>query len=158
MVKSSNFRCGKCLYFIISIIVLFSAEAYSQKRHSVYLEGLGNAYLAASINYELRLMDPAEGPGIRIGFDLGGSLAAPILANYIIGSEKHKLEIGAGATLFIDQVSQSGNVAEGPQPTGVIAYRYHGPSGFLLRAGWTPILMDRGSAVGWGGVSIGWQF
>lgn len=131
--------------------------------NAVYAEGLGPA-LFYSINYDRSFGDFAG----RIGFGYlsvsavsssGDSqetasasfFAVPITVSYLgIGSKKHMLELGAGATIFHVGAGASGFDTSSSSsasssstivlPAGIIGYRLQPPGGgFLLRAGVSPI-------------------
>ncbi len=132
--------------------------------NAVYAEGLGPA-LFYSINYDRSFGDFSG----RIGFgylsvSAGASsgstqetasasfFAVPVTVSYLgIGSKKHMLELGAGATIFhvgagasgFDTTSSSSASSSSTfvLPVGIIGYRLQPPGGgFLLRAGISPVL------------------
>ena len=151
-----------CRIFLITTLflcsLLQSTMMSGQKSHSIYIEALGNGFLAATINYDLRFQHTEDGFGARIGIDFTGAGTIPILANYLIGNGPHKIEIGLGATIFTSQFDHAGVLADGLRMTGTIAYRLHSESGFMLKAGWTPIFTNDSSSITWPGIAIGWRF
>jgi hypothetical protein len=124
-----------------------NAQTVSQtSRNNAFLEFFGNGG-NYSVNYE-RLV--GERFGLRVGFakwrfrDFSGRsdnsiTTIPVMANFLIGKRKSKLELGTGF-LFGRQV---GPAVNGSAPfvnlTGVVGYRYqpYNP-GFMFRIGATP--------------------
>jgi hypothetical protein len=149
----------------------------SHPENFVFFEPLGNGLLY-SLNYE-RLF-PAYNLGVRVGASFltyrassaGGSgnivLASwPIVASYYIGTPRHKLELGLGATiLYFASASDSAGVKfEGPAAglgvaaTAVIGYRYIPPRlGPTFGVGFTPLLREDKGFLAWGGASAGVAF
>jgi hypothetical protein len=142
----------------------------------VFVEPLGNGLLY-SINYE-RLFERYH-LGLRAGASYfswavssyGGSgnltlVSFPLVASYYVGATRHKLQLGAGATiLYLAASSDSeGTKFEGDRAgagvaaTAVIGYRYLPPhGGITFGAGFTPLLRP-GRFLPWGGVSGGVVF
>lgn len=150
---------ARLLITSLLLSILFSGTSVlAQKNNTIYLEALGNGFLAATINYDLRLKGTEEGFGARIGIDFTGVGSLPILANYLIGSSSHKLELGLGTVIFTRQVDHAGVLAEGARITGTIAYRLHTQSGLMLKVGWAPIFTNDGSSISWPGLALGWRF
>lgn len=131
--------------------------------NAIYAEGLGPA-IFYSINYDRSFGDFAG----RIGFGYisvsatsssgdttqtasASFFSVPITVSYLgIGSKKHMLELGAGATIFhvgagasgFDTSSNSSANASSTfvLPVGIVGYRLQPPGGgFVLRAGLAPI-------------------
>ncbi|MFQ5675784.1 MAG: hypothetical protein ACE5G1_07815 [bacterium] len=162
------------LWGTISILTLsaVSDAAYAQSartdHNSVYLELLGNGVFF-SINYDRMFSESLCG---RVGFsyaelddEKGDNVFVtfvPVVANYLVGKGKHKLELGLGA-LFIfaardfdetdTDVDKSGILG-----TATVGYRFQPLNGgFVFRVGFTPIFADDGFAP-WGGLSFGYGF
>jgi len=131
--------------------------------NSIYAELGGNGILA-SINYERVLLNENKfyltgrigcGPGIL------GSVFTPVLANGCFQlSNKLYAEAGIGALLAHKTTAAWGDYDSENQykciaiPTGSVGIRYQGNSGFLFRAGITPLL----GIVPWPGISLGYSF
>jgi hypothetical protein len=91
-------------------------------------------------------------------------LAIPILANFLLGNQNHKLELGGGVTLFKMTGTSStfegvaSGSAFGPVGTLVAGYRYvPSDGGFTFRIGFTPLVSTE-SFMPWGGISFGYLF
>ena len=146
-------------------------------RNSIYLELAGNGLLY-TINYD-RVIN--ENFSVRAGLGYlsvsasassGGQTASakvslmgiPVLANFMLGGDNHKIELGAGMTLFYasGSASSADAVASGsgmaPVGTAVLGYRYvpH-DGGFTFRAGFTPLVSKQGFQP-WAGMSFGYVF
>ena len=144
------------------------AQNYSQ--NSVYLE-LGGNGLLYSVNYDRRFTDHFSG---RAGFMIIGgqseqptddqvSIAIlPVMANYLVGSGSHRLELGAGLLFGMggaDTENYGSVTAAGiGGVTTTFGYRYQPvDGGFLFRAGLTPFY-SAGRPQLWGGISVGYSF
>lgn len=93
------------------------------------------------------------------------------MATYTLGSSRHAIEVGAGATVVFLSAFDLGGVQSGPNhlfelrnPNGTLivgsaqlGYRYTSQSGFLVRLALTP-LYAHGKGVLWGGLSFGRAF
>jgi hypothetical protein len=143
----------------------------------IRLELLGNGLLY-SINYE-RLF-PAWNLGLRVGASFfmdkisnaagAGNLvlaSVPLVASYFLGTPRHKLELGLGATILYSEAAtdSTGTKYEGSvtglgvAATGVVGYRFlPAGRGFTLGAGFTPLLRATKGFLPWGGVSAGYAF
>ena len=151
------------------LLIVLSCPAFSQsKPNSLYIEIFGSGGLY-SLNYDRLFTDNI---GARIGFmylaaDWFGFFSdveiflIPTTLNYLVGTGKHKFELGAGPVFISgstgifgsDQVSGSG-VAW----TGTIGYRYQKENGgFMWRVGFTPFF-GNGEFQAWGGISLGYSF
>ena len=158
--------------FLFSIL---SASFTMAQTNTVFLE-LGGNSLLWSINYDRMITEKIS---VRVGY---GSIPiestdedefdavtitvapVPIVANYLLGSGNHKLEIGAGILyIMVDgevdfggaSVSGSGSVTA---TTGVLGYRYHrATGGFSFRISFTPIMLV-GEMIPMGGLSLGYSF
>lgn len=139
------------------MVIVFSSTAFSQnKPNSFYLElvGMGRLY---SVNYD-RLF--TENFGARIGFMYFAAdqfaffndveiLLIPTTLNFLVGTGKHKFELGAGP-VFVS--------GSGVGWTGTIGYRYQkDEGGFMWRIGFTPLLAG-GKFFPSGGISLGFSF
>jgi hypothetical protein len=161
-------------------VPLAAAEAVPVRsaRNSIFLE-LGGNGLVYTINYD-RVVSESFSIRVGLGYMAGGvtsssggetasvkvsAMGIPLMANYLLGSANHKLELGGGLTLF--RFTGSGSSSLGaeasvsgifPVGTAVIGYRYvPADGGFTFRAGFTPILtQDR--FVPWAGLSFGYLF
>ena len=151
------------------LVIVLSSTAFSQsKPNSFYLELIGSGGLY-SVNYD-RLF--TENFGVRIGFMYFEAdwliflsdvemLLIPATLNFLVGTGKHKLELGAGPVFISvgmgffgsDPVSGSGFGW-----TGTIGYRYQkNEGGFMWRIGFTPFLAG-GEFFPSGGISLGFSF
>jgi hypothetical protein len=152
-------------------------------KNAVYIE-LGGNGAWYSLNYERFVMDDAA---IRIGgmfmsmsatASSGGStasasaswLAFPLMFSYLgVGSENHKLELGAGATMMYFSGSGSNNFSSSitasgfvMAPTATVGYRYvPTDGGFNFKAGFTPFLIAAAGQTHlfpWAGIAAGYGF
>ena len=143
--------------------------------NSIFIELLGNGGLY-SLNYDRLVTDYLS---IRGGFSYfsisaagNGSSASvtfmtfPIMANFLVGSPSHKLELGAGPLFaYAGGSTSSGGVGGtvsgsgfGVAGTAVIGYRYVPyDGGFHFKVGFTP-LFGAGGVLPWGGISFGYTF
>jgi hypothetical protein len=152
--------------------------------NAVYLEGLGPGLLY-SINYDRSFGDFAA----RVGFGYlsisataqsadgtTGSTASatfftvPITVSYLgIGSKKHMLELGAGATILHVGAGGSTFDASSSQtangglttvlPVAVVGYRFQPPhGGFLFRGGISPIIAGSTAVLPWPYIALGGTF
>ena len=159
----------------ISMLSAVSNKAHAQSartdHNSVYLELLGNGVFF-SINYDRMF---SQSIGGRVGFsyaelddeDGEGNVFVtfvPVVANYLVGKGKHKLEIGLGALVVFasrDFFGFGGTSAvdnSGVFGTGTFGYRLQPPDGgFVFRAGFTPIFSAKKLSL-WGGLSFGYAF
>jgi hypothetical protein len=151
------------------------APAPPRPENAVSLELLGNGLLY-SINYERFVGDYGFRGGASFFTwkisDAAGSgnltLATfPFLASYYLGTAKHKLQLGLGATILYTAAASdaagttySGSTSGlGVAATGVIGYRYAPEkSGFTFTAGYTPLVRTSKALWAWGGASAGWAF
>lgn len=137
--------------------------------NGVYFEILGQGLLY-SINFDHRF---TENIAVRAGFshftigfisDVTIS-TIPLMAEYLIGTGDHHLEIGLGAVPIYGRIS--GDLfgsSEGTTgawvivATATVGYRYQPVrEGFLFRIGVTPFFMNAGAQI-FGGASIGYAF
>lgn len=144
--------------------------------NTVFAEALGNGLLY-SVNYE-RIID-SWNIGLRIGasyfsypvssYGASGNLKLatfPMVASYYLGTPRHKLQVGLGATILYLGVStdSAGTKYEGDRSgggvaaTGVVGYRYLPPDqGFTFGVGFTPLLRTS-RFLPWGGANAGYIF
>jgi hypothetical protein len=154
------------------------APAARTARNSIFIELAGNGGIY-SLNYDRVITEQFS---VRAGFgymSMGATassgttsvsakasiLAVPVVGNFLLGSQNHKLELGAGITMFRfsgDASNSLGNSASAtgmaPAGTAVIGYRYvPGDGGFTFRAGFTPLVF-KDDWLPWGGLSFGYLF
>ncbi len=142
----------------------------------IFGEVLGSGLLY-SVNYERVLS--ALPIGLRAGasyfsypvstYGRSGNLKLatfPLVASYYLGTPRHKLQLGLGATLIYLGVStdSTGTKFEGDRSgfgvaaTAVVGYRYLPPDrGFTFGVGFTPLLRTS-SFLPWGGANAGFIF
>jgi hypothetical protein len=142
----------------------------------IFAEALGNGLLY-SLNYE-RIIDKWN-IGLRAGasyftyavstYGKSGNLTIitfPLVASYYVGTPRHKLQLGLGATILYTGVSsdstgtkfESERSGAGVSATGVVGYRYLPPDGgFSFGIGFTPLLRAS-SFLAWGGANAGYVF
>ena len=142
----------------------------------VFAEALGSGLLY-SVNYE-RLVD-SWNVGLRAGvsyfshavssYGASGNLkllTVPFVASYYIGTPRHKVQLGLGATILYLAAStdSQGNKFGGDRSgagvaaSGVVGYRYLPPNGGIsFGAAFTPLLRS-GSFLPWGGANVGYVF
>ena len=150
------------LIFFLSFIVVRSD---CQSKHTVYFEALGNG-LIYSINYDYGFSDDVVGWGLRLGvgytpFSDSNFLTIPCMVNYVIGKERHFLEIGAGAVFFTGDAHFLGDYSYDDSfgATMNISYRFQ-PSqgGLFFKGGVAPVLSDEISTALWPQVALGISF
>lgn len=152
-------------------------------RHSVYTEVLGSGLLY-SFNYEYRV---TERWGLRAGVsllpvdtrpsfdpqtyqelvdsfeaesDLDPALIIPLHVNRLIGSGRHRLEVGAGLTLLFapeNRTIEADLIGGAAIVSGVVSYRYQREQGFQFRAGLMPSVTASSIGV-LPGLSLGYAF
>jgi hypothetical protein len=156
------------LVFSFGALLVFTT-LQAQRSTVVYAEGLGNG-LIYSVNFDTRILNRPDGPGIRLGGNVlkagGGDFVTfiPMQVNYVFGT-RHGLEVGAGVTFSYQKENDT------PAETYLFAnacvmYRYQAPKGFNFRIGWTPIFApdEQGAlfSTKWfwlfPGVSVGYRF
>jgi hypothetical protein len=154
---------------------------------AVYLEGLGPGLLY-SVNIERSFGDfaPRIGFGyVSLSVSAGGvdangqpvtSTASasfytiPITLSYLgIGSKKHMLELGAGATIMHAGAGVSTIDASSSQtanggittvlPVAIVGYRYQPPQGgFFFKGGISPIIAGSTAVLPWPYIALGGTF
>jgi hypothetical protein len=154
-----------------------TAEATGPRHNLVFLELGGNGILY-TLNYDRAI---AGGFTIRVGVGqvLEGAnpiasaddelasvdaLGIPILANFVGGGDRHRLELGAGVTLLYASARSATRYRAATDAgvttlaTALIGYRYVPPGGgFTYRAGFTPLVSAAG-VLPWAGLSFGYLF
>ena len=156
------------LMSLLMVIVLNCPVNSQSHPNSIYLEALGNGGLY-SVNYDRMF---SEDIGARIGFMYFAAdwfaffsdvelFLFPITLNYLVGSGKHKLEIGGGPVIISGSTGIFGSEqhsGSGVVGTATIGYRYQKSNGgFMWRIGFTP-LFGNGEFDPWGGISLGFSF
>lgn len=159
--------------FVASIFTFSPTTSQAQSaKNAVYAEALGNGVLY-TINYDRHFTSNVSARLGIMNFSVSASgtnssgnasvTLVPIMANYLVGSGNHNLELGIGP--MIANASASADVGSGGFSdsgttvfgTGTVGYRYQpNDGGFLFRIGLTPMYMDSFGV--WGGLSLGWAF
>lgn len=135
--------------------------------NAFYLELFGNGLLY-SLNYDRLFTDQISGRvgimflGAAEGESAAGVMAAPIMANYLVGRGNSHFEAGVGVALVSGAISNVEGFEDesfsGVAGTGTLGYRYQRPAGgFVFRAGLTPFFSTSG-IVPWFGLSLGYGF
>lgn len=142
--------------FLASLMMLSAAlpsRLDAQDRNAVYAEVFGNVLLG-SFNYERVLVDGFTARvgigGIPAGFEVGATLQAPLMLNYLVDlGGPHRAEVGGGAMLIYlfpppETESLEPRADQGfqrPEATATLAYRWQpaGRGGFY-KLGFTPTL------------------
>ncbi len=76
----------------------------------------------------------------------------PFTAQALLGSDKNKLEVGAGFTMLTSDFANREIV-----PTGVLGLRVMESNGVCFRITYSPLLKE-GEFISWFGVSLGYNF
>lgn len=138
-------------------------------RHSIFLEVLGSGGVG-SINYDRRLKPGNNGFGIRAGLGLWEQfmhdqdgweryVSIPLMVNYIIGKRRSGLEGGIGITPEVALKKPVDNARIKALGALNLGYRLQPlKSGFMLRAGWTPVFNRKDFDAAWAGISLGYSF
>ena len=156
---------GKLLFVIISCFVTKSA-IFCQSKNAVTFEAFGSS-LIYSLNYEHHFGNEITGFGVRIGagynpWDGSNFFSIPIGANYLIGTGKHHLELGAGIVYYGGDALFLGDYYYENEMGGYlnIFYRYQKPTGgFIGKIGLSPIFStDLFSSYAWFGATVGYSF
>jgi hypothetical protein len=151
---------------------------------AVYAEMVGRA-LMYSINFDMRAERGSQkGWGFSVGYSrLGLALVTdngrdlryhpmnlvPVSINYLLGKNKHFMELGGGATFMLGGLrnyqleeyvfADDAIPAKGMFGHFIVGYRYVPPiNGIMLRLTATPLFGSNGGIHFWGGLSIGYQF
>jgi hypothetical protein len=123
-----------------------------------------------SVNYDTRFADKPNGLGMKIGgavmYGNDAGYFVPASLNYLIGKQKHFLEIGSGG-VGIFYKNSAGNATQRVFPTATLVYRYQPiERGFLFRIGLAPVFAPQennsylSAKIFWllPGVSLGYKF
>ena len=161
-----NLRISIILFLLV---IVLSCPVFSQSNpNSLYIEIFGSGGLY-SINYD-RLF--TENFGARIGFMYFAAdwfiffsdvemFLIPTTLNYLVGTGKHKFELGAGPIFVFGSAGFFGSdpvSGSGVGWIGTIGYRYQqNDGGFMWRIGFTPALLA-GEFHPSGGISLGYSF
>jgi len=143
--------------------VLFNREAQAQANKVIYTELLGNGFIVFSLNYDQRISKKKNGLGFKLGVSAVDSplkvSAFSGMANYLIGKERHFLELGVGAILLTEEIHLPGNVFNGIGMTSSLMYRCHSlDGGFMFRGGVAPFLNQGDFLWWWPSVGVGFNF
>ncbi len=152
---------------LLLCIFFYSTQAQAQRSQAIYVE-LGGAGLVYTLNYDTRFSDTEDKLGARIGISvLPDAIIVPLQMNYLHGTGKHKLEVGAGfTTIFGDiQTETETDVVA----SAALMYRFQKKEGhFLFRVGISPTfsLQDETDSLSgleevfwfWPGISFGYKF
>ena len=154
---------------VLGTMLLLSVCAHAQQRvRSVSVELLG-AQNTVGVNYDSRFKgNSGWGYRVGIGFGYGDNssfleqnikgVGVPLELNYLLGRNRHKLELGMGTSLGVYHVKETnGYVYPTPDDEvqgvkfytsqhnqfgyhvfGDIGYRYQRENGFLFRVGFSP--------------------
>lgn len=156
------------LFFLVALLAAVPpalAQMPEPARTSAYFELLGNGLLY-TVNLDRKFTDKVSG---RVGLEVFGAVAVPVMVNYLAGEGNHRLELGAGPLLVFapadlgaeedgDALDLNDDAEFGAVGTATFGYRYQPVNGgFLFRAGFTP-LFSFGGGIPWFGVSFGYAF
>jgi hypothetical protein len=160
----------KILLFVV-VVCLAATTVSAQANKSVFIEILGNG-LGFSANFDARFAKKENGLGFRAGIGIvpgtgkdevlsfSSILTIPAGLNYLAGKGPHYFEGGLGATYISGSVKIFDEEGKG---NGLIfvpsaGYRYAAKGkGFQARIIISP-LIGGGTAIFWGGISIGFTF
>lgn len=147
----------------LSCLFIYGFHLNAQKQQTIYVEGLGNGFAAASLNYDFRFAENDLGFGVRVGYAYGSVSNYLAMGNYLLGSKKHKLEIGIGLVHFAKRLNDDfffRDIQPGIKPTANLSYRLHVNPGIMFKIGWTPILDSpiNGILTILPGLGLGWRF
>lgn len=134
---------------------------------SLYYEVIGSG-ITNSANIEVRFGKKQNGFGLRAGFgffslDNNSYLSVPFAANFILGKDRSKLELGAGVTLYSFDQQFIFDRENHETYSFIIMYRYQPEkSGVVIRAGFTPMIGTVNNSTAFlpyiPGFSIGYKF
>lgn len=144
-------------FLVFATITFLCVSAYSQRQQGVYAELLG-ASTTIGVHYDTRFNENTKWGG-RIGIAYTNSSSQdffqsapikttgftfPIAVNYLIGNNKHNLELGIGISYGLysckyrgvaHEVEKSHNASFGFIDVG---YRFQSQNGLMIRAGINP--------------------
>lgn len=142
----------------ITILIFFSEYVLSQEATNptkgeifissvnLYYEVLGSG-LTNSANLEVRFGKKEKGFGVRAGFGYfyledASYSTIPFAINFVVDTDRNKLELGLGATLYYFSSDEFIFDAQEHQTYSfTIMYRFQPEkSGVIIRAGFTPML------------------
>lgn len=147
------------------LLIPLALQAQTQAvpaRDAVYVELLGNGVLY-TVNYDRRFTDNLTG---RVGLGVFGGVAVPVMANYLFGEGRGRLELGGGVELIGASDVDFGDLDEQEEVrdsdalvgTATVGYRYQpATGGFVFRIGLTPLFSLDGG-LPWLGISFGHAF
>lgn len=132
------------------------------------MEGFGSG-IVFSVNYESRFKPKPSGFGYRAGLGLTGIdgvrvITVPLGINYLLGKEKNFLELGMGVTfvgLTDTQLVSANSVL--PAVGAVngffnLGYRRVFGSGFMVKAGISPLFNSEEFSYLWPHLGFGFHF
>jgi hypothetical protein len=156
-------------HFLMLTFLCCTALLFAQRASSIFLE-LGGNGVFYSVNYDTRFADTPNGLGMKIGgavmYGNDAGYFVPVSLNYLIGRQKHFLEVGGGGVGIFSNNS-GGNPIKRVFPTAILVYRYQPiERGFLFRVGLAPVFApeEKNSYISaklfWllPGVSFGYKF
>lgn len=155
---------------LLILLCVFSPKQSlnAQNNQSVYAEVLGSG-IFYTVNFDTRFSNQYKGLGMRLGLGVfpgsDPTIIIPAHVNYLLGSGRHKLEIGLGMTTILEQQEQSDN-DQHYKASGALMYRFQADNGFLFRAGLAPLFADveedsifpNSVFLLWPGVSVGYSW
>lgn len=162
----------QAVIFLLGFLLLTTTQTYAQKNNddipqpparNIYGEIGGPGIL--SLNYDQRFKGQ-KGLGFRvgaggIGFLTSGVFAIPVGINYLSGSKRHYLELGAGASAITitDGEDFFENSSSGFFGYVNFGYRYQPEkNGFTGRVFISPLITGAGVFPFYGGLSFGFRF
>lgn len=136
-----------------------------RKKKTIYGEFLGVGYIY-SLNYDVRFTSTSKGngPGMRIGVSNFGATYFPIQVNYLIGGQRHFLELASGVTLATSNYSINNGTygSFNVSPSSSIGYRFQPVNnGVFIRLSadiFYSFSIDQDGFMPWGGLGIGYSF
>ena len=145
-----------------------STSAQNEKRaQNVFVE-LGGKGLLFTANYDSRFSKRMDGLGGRVGIgyiSIGGDNATtvPLSLNYLLGTGRHFLEMGLGATLLATSGNDNSFLFDenNSNVIGTMSFSYRlqpVDQGFSFRAGLTPIFNKNFFIPYYAGLSLGYSF
>ncbi|HQS05811.1 MAG TPA: hypothetical protein PLT16_09260, partial [Daejeonella sp.] len=153
-------------------------EITGKRRKAVFIEALGSGGLF-SANYDMRFKpDQNDGWGFRVGVGIGEDLPVevykqreyfgyyadryltiPLNINYIIGERRSGFETGITLTPELTNRKLENDPQVKLWTFLNAGYRFQAiKKGLLIRAAWTPGLVNKSFAPLWAGVSLGYSF
>ncbi|MEM8909342.1 MAG: hypothetical protein AAGD05_15960 [Bacteroidota bacterium] len=147
--------------FSVLLIFCFALHSQAQWEKAVYAEVLGNGFIIASINYDQRIAHTRF--GARLGFTIvdarAGQFTFPFMVNYLMGSDRHAIEVGIGGLYINKQIEFGSPFLSGTAFNGSLMYRLHfSKTNLLIRAGFATIHKSEKPLPFWPGFSFGTRF